>query len=478
MAVTTNVPSPTFSDTGFVAPPTADVLTGVIQDIDSAFGGGLNPALDTPQGQLASSEAAVIDNTNSQFLFMTQMFDPAYAFGRYQDALARIYFISRNPSQPTVVTAVCTGLEGVEITVGAIAVTVDGQQYVATEGGIIPASGELELQFACTLPGPIPCPAGTLTQIYRSIPGWDSITNPADGVIGNDVESRAAFEERRALTVAHNSIGSLPSVLGSVLNVPNVIDAYVTENVSNSPQVIGGVSLLPNSIYVAAVGGEAQAIGEAIWRKKAPGCAYNGNTNVTVLDTSTGYVPPYPAYSVSFERPDALTIVFDIEINNTTLVPADAEQQIEAIIIAAFAGSDGGQRTKIGTNVFASRFYCAIAALGSWAQIVSIKIGSVNAPSANFTASIAGSTMTVTAVASGTLAVGQTIIDPAGALLPGTVITGLGTGSGGTGTYTVNQPQTFGSAPLIGVSASLFEVGVNISQIPVTSAPYITVRLS
>jgi hypothetical protein len=57
-----------------------------------------------------------------------------------------------------------------------------------------------------------------------------------------------------------------------------------------------------------------------------------------------------------------------------------------------------------------------------------------------FTASIAGTTLTVTAATSGTLQVGQTL---AGAgVVPGTFVTGLGTGTGGTGTYTVNRPQT------------------------------------
>lgn len=478
MAVTTNVPFPEFTSAGFTAPATADVLDGVFQDIDSAFGGGLNPALDTPQGQLASSEAAVIDNTNAQFVFMTQMFDPAYSFGRYQDALSRIYFISRNPAQPTVVEALCTGLEGVFIDVGSLAVSVDGQQYVSTQSGTIPASGELTLSFACTTTGPIPCPAGTLNQIYRSIPGWDSITNPTDGVLGNNVEGRDAFEARRAATVANNSIGSLPSVLGSVLTVPDVIDAYVTENVNNTVTTIGGVSLLANSIYVAVVGGDTQAVGEAIWRKKAPGCAYTGNTSVTVLDTSEGYVSPYPTYLVKFERPEALTIVFDVEINNTQAVPADAAEQIQNAIISAFAGLDGGQRATIGGTVFASRFYCSIAALGRWAQIVSLTIGSKNTPSAQFTGSIAGTTLTVSAVSSGTLAVGQTLYDSSGNMFAGTTITALGTGSGGTGTYTVSISQTVASEAMGSITPNLNEIGVDINQIPVTGANYITVTLS
>ena len=54
MAVTTNVPPITFNTaTGFTGPTQQDILTGVQQDFNAAFGGGLNPSLSTPQGQLA-----------------------------------------------------------------------------------------------------------------------------------------------------------------------------------------------------------------------------------------------------------------------------------------------------------------------------------------------------------------------------------------------------------------------------------------
>lgn len=478
MAVETNVPRVTFGARGFEIPAALAVLEGVIADINEAFGGGLNPSLETPQGQLASSEAAVILNTYAAFLFLTQMFDPASAFGRYQDALARIYFIQRNPSRPTVVQCICIGLEGVVISEGALAQDEAGNQYVCTAGGTIPVDGQITLPFANLLPGPIPCPAGTLNQIYQAIPGWDSIDNLAAGVLGVDVENRADFERRRALSVAHNSIGSLPSVLGAVLTVPNVLDAFVTENDSNSPQTIGGVLLAPNSLYVAVIGGEAEEIARAIWSKKAPGCTYNGNTTVVVLDESPGYVPPFPAYSVQFEIPEALSILFAVEINNTTLVPADAAIQIQNAIIGAFGGEDGGSRAKIGTALFASRFYAPVARLGDWVQIVSIKIGSTNDEAASFTGEIAGATLTVTDVAGGTLAVGQTISDVTGNLVVGTRITAFGSGAGGTGTYTVSNSQTVGSEAMMSAVAHLNEIGVDIDQIPTVTAANIVVTLS
>lgn len=476
--MTTNVPVPVFGANGFEIPSSAAVLAGVLEDINSAFGGNLNMDLTTPQGQLGSSEAAVIENTNQTFLFMTQMFDPAYSFGRYQDALGRIYFLERNPAEPTVVSALCTGLAGTVIPIGSLALASDGNQYICTVGGTIPVSGSITLTFACTVTGPIPCPSGTLNQIYRSIPGWDSINNVTDGVLGNDVEGRAAFEARRSASVALNSNGSLPSVKGAVLAVSGVIDAYVTENVDDTVATIGGVSLFAHSLYVAVVGGSSQDIAEAIWSRKAPGCNYNGNTEVTVYDTSTGYSPPYPAYQVRYEVPDNLSIGFRVEINNTSAVPADAAIQIQNAIIGAFAGTDGGQRAKIGTTVFASRYYAPIAALGTWAQIVSIRIGSINNPGAVFTGSIAGTTLTVTSATSGTLAVGQTLSDSLGNILVGTKITALGTGTGGIGTYTVGVTQTVASQTISSFVNDRDEIGVRIDQYPVVSAADIQVILS
>lgn len=70
--------------------------------------------------------------------------------------------------------------------------------------------------------------------------------------------------------------------------------------------------------------------------------------------------------------------------------------------------------------------------LSQWSQL----------ESAAFTASIVGTILTVSAVTSGTLGIGQTL---QGVGIPANVwITGLGTGSGGVGTYTLNQNITGG----------------------------------
>src|SRR5512147_1980654 len=140
------VPQPSFGPNGFVPPAEADVLVAVKAEINAAFGNVLNMADETPQGQIAVSQTAAIGNANDSFVFLSQQMDPAYNIGRYQDGIARIYFLERIPASATVVTVTCTGLAGVVIPANALVIAADSNQYAAVSGGTIPASGTIDLQ--------------------------------------------------------------------------------------------------------------------------------------------------------------------------------------------------------------------------------------------------------------------------------------------------------------------------------------------
>jgi hypothetical protein len=381
----TSVPPVVFGPTGFIAPAESAVLTGVQADMNAAFGGNLNPSLETPQGQLSSSMTAEIGNCNDLFVKLTQQMDPAYADGRMQDGIARIYFLERKPAIATLVTATVTGLAGVVIPAGSIALATDGNKYASATDITIPVGGSTTGTFNCTVTGPIACVAHALNAIYRAIPGWDTIDNAADGVLGQNVESREDFEFRREQSVFLNSVGSNPAVRAAVMAVPGVLDAYVIDNPTASPVSVGGITLGAYSLYVAAIGGDPQLVAQAVWSKKSPGCPYyaSANTSETVYDTSAGYGPPYPAYTVLFETPPVLAIYFNVTLALNSGVPVDAATQVTNAIIAAFAGADGGPRARIGSTVYASRFVTAIAALGSWVQIKSIYVGTDSSASAN-----------------------------------------------------------------------------------------------
>lgn len=535
MTGTTSVPPIVLGPTGFVAPDTPAILAGVQADINAALGGNANPGLSTPQGQLATSDAAIISDTDDQFVYICNQTDPAFADGRFQDAIGRYYFLERNPAEPTVVNSVqCIGVFGTVIPAGSLAQAQDGNLYSALAGGTIPVGGTLLLSFQCITTGPIACPATSLDEIYGSISGWDRVTNPQDGIVGHNAESRTQFEARREQSVALNSRQVLDAVLANVLAVPGVLDAYATENDTGGNVTIGGVTLQKNCIYVCVSGGDPALVANAIWAKKGPGCAYAGvstitgaisgttltvgsvgvgavgpgqavfdrtgvvdagttiisgsgtswvispsqtvaseamflvdpaYTGVVVQDTNAGYTLPLPAYVVSFREATATPILFAITLQNSTAVPANAATLISNAIVGAFAGTDDGAVPRIGSLILSSRFIAPIAAIAPWAaNIISIQIGSANTPVAVGTGSIAGAVLTISAVSTTGFAIGQSVTGPN--IEDGTVIISLGSGTGGTGTYNVNQSQTAASGTVVGAIANQNSVQMGIAQEP------------
>ncbi len=193
--MSTNVPPISYGSNGFTGPSTTQVLTGVIADIQAAFGNTLNLSIDntaslaTSQGQLATSMTGSIVSANNAFLIQSTQTDPAYAFGRWQDAIGRIYFMERLPSEPTALQIACNGAQNVVIPINATVIDPSGNIYSCTQAGTIPVGGSIMLAFACSIPGPIAVPATVVP--YQTIPGWDRATI-VSGVLGRNVESRAA----------------------------------------------------------------------------------------------------------------------------------------------------------------------------------------------------------------------------------------------------------------------------------------------
>lgn len=363
-----SVPPPSFGPFGFTSPEELAVLAGVLDDMNASFGGNLNTDVSTPQGQWATSLAAVIGASNDLFVDFTNQVDPNFASGRMQDAIARIYYLSRIAATPTTVTARCSGATGVTIPVGALARAADGTIYTSLTSGTIGTGGFVDLQFAALTTGPLDLPPGALSTIYRTIPGWDSVNNLTAGTPGRNEETRDELEDRRAASVAVNATGILPAVRGSVLSVPGVIDAYVTENPTGAPVTIKGVTIAAHSLYVSVFGGTDLDVATAIWLKKPPGCNYTGGTSVVISDTNSGYLTP-PTYTVKFDRAATEPVDFAVELATGPGVPGDAAVLVENAIESVFPSI-----ARIGQDVYASSFTCAIAALGPWVRLLSIEV--------------------------------------------------------------------------------------------------------
>lgn len=143
-----------------------------------------------------------------------------------------------------------------------------------------------------------------------------------------------------------------------------------------------------------------------------------------------------------------------------------ADKQTGAL--TAGAALDGTEQVHVVQGGNSRRSTTAAIALSAAASTAQVRSGAANklvaadvlqaavAPQtltdgATVTGSIGGTTLTVSAVTNGTLAVGQTISGTG--VTAGTTIIALGTGTGGTGTYTVSASQTVSSTT---ISATCF----------------------
>lgn len=378
-----NVPALTITSTGVSVPQAVDVRAGILADDNAAFGGDLDIATpSTPQAYQADNLTENITTANAAIAYTVSQFDPATAEGRYQDALGRIYFLQRKGATASAVQALVTGQPGVTMPAGQLARDTAGLLWVSSGAITFGAGGTATAQFTCQTLGPVTLGIGELTQIAQTYPGWDAITNTGAAVPGTATETRQAFEERRAASVAKNAHGSVAAIFGNVADVDGVLDVFAYDNVENTTVPYGATSypLAPHSIYVAVVGGTDAAVAQAIWEKKDGGCNYNGNTSVQVSDTSS-YVFPYPSYTVRFQRPSALSIKFTVTLANNPNLPSNITALVQAAVLDAFEGGDGGQRARIGLAIYASRYYAPVATVSPYVLIRSIKVGT-SAPAA------------------------------------------------------------------------------------------------
>lgn len=362
--MSSHVPPVRFTPQGLQIPTETEVLNGVLADFNDAFGGGLNLNLETPQGQLASSLAAVIADKNNVIAELVNQIHPEYAEGVMQDAIAQIYFLQRKPATDSAVVCEFVGLPGTQIPQGFIVQDAAGNQWALQQEIGIPIGGKISGTLIAA--GQIEAPAHSVNVVYQALVGLDRVNNPHPAVPGRAEESRAEFAERRRRSVAINAHGTPQAVYANVFALDGVRDVYVIDNPKGQNVQAGATNytLKPHSIYVAAVGGDDTAVAEAVLRYAGSGCDFNGNTEITVYDHS--YNDPKPAYQVAFMRPNELPVYFRIKIERGAFIGADAA--IKQAIINAFKG-------RIGANLYAIGYVAPVVKAVPNVHVLDVEIG-------------------------------------------------------------------------------------------------------
>lgn len=355
-----SVPSLTITDQGIQVPTTADVVNGLWSLFTAAFGSDLNTDAATPQAQLITSLAALIQDERNQFVQLLNQVDPNYSTGIWQDGIGYIYFLTRQAATHSTAQVTFTGLSGVIIPQGFLVQDANGYSWATTSALTIGISGTVTGGVQCTTSGAIAAASDTITIISVALTGLDRITNPAAAVVGIVEESRANFETRRANSVAANAKNTDASVRGTVANLSGVVDVWVKSNNSDSKTTFGATNyaVSAHSILVSVVGGVDYDIAWQILTKAGSGVSYNGNTTINVTDTDT--YPSYPPqYAVKFLRPTYIPIYFQLQLEDKTKMSYQDQLAIQNAIIDAMAG--GSTKARIAQTLRAVQYLPIIA---------------------------------------------------------------------------------------------------------------------
>ena len=187
--------------------------------------------------------------------------------------------------------------------------------------------------------------------------------------------------------------------------------SFVTTMVGQLNSSTGRVGITDNGVNVYIVDG----IYRYTWRISSPSSAvFTGSTSGTTLTVS----------AITNGTIAVGQVLFGVGVTQET-------------VITALGTGTGG----IGT------YTINISQSLTSRQMNSATAGAV------ITGAISGTTLTVSAVSSGTLAAGMTI--QGAGITANTIITALGTGTGGVGTYTVNFSQTISSITMYGLNWSV-----------------------
>lgn len=375
---TTNVPQPEFTPTGLSTSDEQAIFAGVMADYVSAFalsGKTLGTALTTPQGQLATSDAYIIAQWQALMLQLIANVDPLTSSGAYQDALGRIYFLTRKPATYATVTGQLGGVPGQTVPAGSQVKSSDGTIWASQVAVTFDVTGAASVVFQALTAGTGPAAAINDLSIYQQVPGWQTVANSAPSAPGQDVESRASFEQRRAESVQIGGQGTAQAVRAAVANVTNVTDVYVYNNGSDGAITYGATSypIPAHSIAVSVTGGADVDIATAIQAKLDAGCGMSSlNTTAVTLQDTVNYAAPYPQYVYRFVRATPTNVYITVNVANLSTLPADyvvlVQNAVATAFLNGFTADDGSitiSRARIGGQIIAAEYAAPILAIGN-----------------------------------------------------------------------------------------------------------------
>lgn len=280
--------------------------------LKAIFGDDINTDSNTPDGQMIGIFAQAARDNLEVAAQVNAGMDPDLAVGSILDQRCAINGVFRIGATFTRVmvtitvskTVALVGLDTSETDVYTIADS-SGARYLLVEGDTF-TSGSHTVEFRAEVAGYNDPQPNTITSPQTIISGVTSVTNAAVAfVVGQNMESDESLRGRRSRSVSLPSAGFLSSMISGLLNTPDVTDAAVYENTTNSED---GDGIPAHGIWCIVDGGTDQDVGEMIYKKRNAGVPMLGDVEVAIEQVNGLQALVYFDRSAAEELYIALTI--------------------------------------------------------------------------------------------------------------------------------------------------------------------------
>lgn len=310
--------APTIDESGIYAPTYDQILAWLKSQYRGIYGDDAYLENDSLDGQWLGVLALQFSQVNGMCIQTYNSFSPKTA---NTDALTRnvkINGIKRVLPTYSTVDVTLIGLPGTSIKNGSVGDT-NNNKWILPTVITIPPSGEITVTATSEKAGAIFAAVGAVSKILTPTRGWSSVLNANTSSLGQDIENNARLRQRQALSVANSSMSQTEAIRGSLLTLDNVTRCKAFENKTS---VVDENGLPPKSVCIVVSGGNGLEIAQIMHIKKSMGCAWHGNTNVTIMNS---YGDPC---EVSFYRPDIKNIGFHLRITTNESYSADTADSI------------------------------------------------------------------------------------------------------------------------------------------------------
>jgi len=357
-------------NTGIVVVDTSQIKSEVQQTYLTALGDDLYLGDESPQGVLISVQTAERVGAVSAVANAVNQINPNVSEGVFLDAICALSGIQRSPGTFSTfsVNPTVTGVPGTLIPAGSLAVTPQGDRFQTTASVAIPALGSITVPFIAVERGEVACPVDSLS-IDVPIAGWETVTNTVAATPGEPVESDPQLRITRNNTLAFQAAAGREAIVSGVALQPGVFDVVSRDNDSNSPQIIDGVLLNANSVWVCVSGGDDTQIAEQLNASKNFGAPWQDNIP-PATGVSINVIDPYNGQpnTILFDRPAAVPVAYQVTINSNGVSNA---QSITRQAILDYAVGNIPALGKLGIGVDVSPF-TATSAINSVSPAIEV----------------------------------------------------------------------------------------------------------